>query len=421
MRTDDGSGFVVLKANPISMVSVLKYSGKAIDPKGDKFGLDPKKFYNVLRPEWELFDETAMDSFNGVPLIIGHELVGAGAKKIDDRPADGCIFNVRRSKDLPNYLIADFKIYTEAVLKRIQNDGVKGLSLGYRCSYVKQSGNWNGQDYDFIQVHLRGNHIAVVKNPRCGSTVKVYDAAEYDETEGVTFDSLEEIQNMNEQNKTDAVALDELKQALSGANDALAGDVLAFIKAWKPKGTAATDQGETGATGAEGVTGATGVTGVPATDGKGGATGCSGATGCTGCTGATGVTGTATADEGETGATVAQGATGTTGTPTQDSAEVVAQKIAAGHALAEKLAPQIGTFDHSEMTEGEVAHYACEKLGVTFDSEEGEIAFAKGVCATIKKDKPITVVPAADEAEVAAQKDATRTDGCRSSYLNGDM
>jgi len=425
MKVDDESGFVVLKANPISMVGVFQYSGKAIDPKG-KMGLDPKKFYGVYRSSWELFDPKAIESFNGVPFQVGHETVGAGGKRVDDHPADGCIFNVRRSMDLPNILIADFKIYTESILEKIKKE-MNNLSLGYRCSYLPQKGSWNGQDYDFIQVRIRGNHVALVKNGRCGSGVRVYDSVETGdgaEAEGsqdaITFDSLEEIQKMSaETNKTEksetTMALDSLAEALSGADDKLANALVGFVKEYRAKaakGVETSDNKEEPKTEV-----------VPTEDGKGGD--------------GKGGEGQPPKKEEEPkthvcadcGATVKDGEEcqckkgkgkekeGKEGTPTGDTVEQIAAKLAAGHELAEKISAKIGTFDHAEMDEADVAHYACEKMGVTFDSAEAELGYVKGVCAMLSSKKEETVTVAAGDSAEVVRKEASRTAACHADYL----
>ena len=428
MKVDDGSGLTVLKANPISLVAVLQYSGKAIDPSG-KRGLDPKKMYGVFRPSWELFNPEAMESFNGVPLIDGHEMVGQGEKNIDDRPADGCIMNVRRSMDLNDVLIADFKIYTESIKQKIKEGKVQ-LSLGYRCRYEAQKGEYKGVPYDFVQTHLRGNHIALVKHGRCGSGVRVYDASEFadanDEAEVMTCDSLEEVQKMtNENNQEFQTALDSLAECLSGCNNEMALDVLEFVKNWKPKGTPANDGDE--------VKGAEGDKGVEVCDKCGKAKGdCKCGENKEVKAADCGTPKAANADEsqGEAkkpydgGESVAaedncKSKEATKGEPAKvdakDEAEI-ARDLAAGAELAEKISVEIGNFDHAEMGEAAVAHYACEKLGVAFDSAEAELGFVKGVCSKIKEEKTVTV-NAGDSAESAAKSEAVRTAKCRDAYL----
>lgn len=426
MKIDDGSGLPVLKANPISLVAVLQYSGKVIDPSG-KLGLDPKKFYGVYRPEWELFDPKAMESFNGVPLIEDHEMVGEGGTKIDNRPADGCIMNVRPSRDLQGVLIADFKIYTESIMEKIKS-GKNQLSLGYRCRFVPQKGEYNGVPYEFVQTHLRGNHIALVKRGRCGSGVRVYDA-----DDAITCDSLEEVQKMTDEEtkkQETQTALDSLAEALSGANTELACDVLEFVKAWKPKGTATTDGGEPknkdgeqkGEEGKEKKPDGEQTVEVPKKDGEGAevppkkdgeqtAATDGGKEVCPKC----GKVHAADCKDCEDKGKTKKDGEGEA-TATGDEAEH-AKALEAGDALAKQLESELGAFDHFEMDEAAVANYACEKLGVAFDSAEEKLAFAKGYASMLshKSEEKTTVVSAGDSSE--EKSEAARTASCREAYL----
>ena len=159
------------------------YSGRMIGLPN----LDPDKLYPVYRPAEEL--EKAAESFNNVPFIIGHEMIGEGATPYDQRPASGVLTNVKYKA---GKLYGDLKIWSEKMKDKILS-GVKELSLGYKSIYERSRGVFNGQTYDFVQRNLRGNHLALVKNGRMGSEMRVYDAKE-----AMTFDSVE----FNINNKT---------------------------------------------------------------------------------------------------------------------------------------------------------------------------------------------------------------------------
>ena len=223
----DRNGFLHLEGTPISRVQVAPYLGKQIDASG-KAGLDPKKIYGVYRSASELFRPEVMDSFNGMPFRVGHQMLGAGegavknTKKVDNTPIDGAFFNVRRgtdsdsvkSGDPKDYLFADIVIYTDRALRAIAN-GTTELSLGYRCAYVPKKGEWNGENYDYLQTNITANHLALVPHGRAGSSVCVQDEAILTE-DGlvITCDSLpEEIQIMEENEKK---AKDKLVALLKG-------------------------------------------------------------------------------------------------------------------------------------------------------------------------------------------------------------
>ena len=172
----DSNSFELVRDNPLSAEGVYLYSGRMIGLPN----LDPDKLYPVYRPAEEL--EKAADSFNNVPFIIGHEMIGEGATPYDQRPASGVLTNVKYKA---GKLYGDLKIWSEKMKDKILS-GVKELSLGYKSIYERSRGVFNGQTYDFVQRNLRGNHLALVKNGRMGSEMRVYDAKE-----AMTFDSVE--------------------------------------------------------------------------------------------------------------------------------------------------------------------------------------------------------------------------------------
>lgn len=171
----DLNGFWKIEDNPITKEGVFPYLGEQISPD-----LEPKKIYMVYRPASELTNPETIESFNGVPFIDEHEMVGDGFTKYDQRPAGGVLFNPKAENGI---LVGDFKIFSEKMKDDISN-GKKELSLGYLCDYELKKGVWNGQYYDAVQKNIRGNHVALVERGRMGSDVRVYDKA-------ITMDALD--------------------------------------------------------------------------------------------------------------------------------------------------------------------------------------------------------------------------------------
>ena len=164
----DLNGYWLIEDNPISKEGVFPYLGRQISPQ-----LEPDKIYMVYRPKEELTNPETLESFNAVPFIDEHEMLGEGFTRYDDRPAGGVLYNVKADDGV---LKGDFKIYSENLKDEIAN-GKKELSLGYLCDYELSRGVWNGQRYDAIQKNIRGNHIALVNKGRMGADVRVYDKA----------------------------------------------------------------------------------------------------------------------------------------------------------------------------------------------------------------------------------------------------
>ena len=86
----DENGFWLIENNPISKEGVFPYLGKTISPE-----LEPNKIYNVYRPFEELSNVETVKSFNAVPFINNHEMIGDGFTPYDERTADGVLVNVK--------------------------------------------------------------------------------------------------------------------------------------------------------------------------------------------------------------------------------------------------------------------------------------------------------------------------------------
>ena len=204
-KTIDENGFWLVEDNPVSIEGVFPYYGKTIDKR-----LEPDRIYQVLRPFEDLSNPETLKSFDGIPFIDDHEMLGEGFTPVDQRPAAGVMMNPRAENGT---LRADLKIFSEGLKDKIAG-GKKELSLGYQCTYELRRGVWNGQPYDAIQRNVRGNHIALVDQGRMGAEVRVYDRA-------ITCDSLDitkeitspanqkEKKPMAEEKKNETAATDE--------------------------------------------------------------------------------------------------------------------------------------------------------------------------------------------------------------------
>lgn len=168
MKQVNENGFWRIENNPISQVGVFPYLGKNISDK-----LEPNKIYFVYRPAEELFAPETLESFNStpLPLVDEHEMLGDGATPAENKGIHGVISNVRQDGKL---LVGDISIYSETMKDEI-NRGKKDLSMGYYCEYDLEEGDYEGQHYDAVQRNLRGNHVALVDQGRCGHSVRVYD------------------------------------------------------------------------------------------------------------------------------------------------------------------------------------------------------------------------------------------------------
>lgn len=204
-RKIDQNGYVTIPNNPISRSGIFKYLGKQISKDAE-----PDKIYNVYRPDEELSNPEALASFNLVPWTDDHVMLGPEGKGLVD-PADetkGTTGQDVYFKD--GVLYATIKIYSQR-MRNVLQQGKSALSLGYRCSFIKQSGVFNGEPYEYIQRNLRGNHLALVDSPRCD--VAVLDHQQYVEDHFDLALDQEELKTMADEDRMKKIE-DGLTKAL---------------------------------------------------------------------------------------------------------------------------------------------------------------------------------------------------------------
>lgn len=202
----DRNDFWFIEKNPITKVGVFPYLGKQISAD-----CEPDKIYYVLRPKEELSKKETLDSLKLLPLVDEHTMIGKDFTPAEEKGIDG-ILGEKVIYD-NGTIYTDIKIFSEDMKEKIR-EGKKELSLGYFCTYDKQTGTYKGQRYDYVQKNIVGNHLALVDKGRMGSDVRVYDKAIEnkmyccDSLEGIDIEKMEYKKN-NEEKKEMA---DEKKQ-----------------------------------------------------------------------------------------------------------------------------------------------------------------------------------------------------------------
>ncbi|WP_413207771.1 DUF2213 domain-containing protein [Rhodospirillum sp. A1_3_36] len=122
----------------------------------------------IERGEADLFDKATMASFEGRPLTDGHpsdDVTPATWKKL----ARGVVQNVRRGTGPEADLLLADLLVTDADAIKAVNGGLRELSCGYDADYIEIAPG-RGR-----QTHLRGNHVALVSEGRCGPRCAIRD------------------------------------------------------------------------------------------------------------------------------------------------------------------------------------------------------------------------------------------------------
>ena len=179
-RVVDINGWITIKDNPILKAGIFPYLGSEIGQG------EPSRVYKVLRSEEELSKPETIKSFELVPLINEHFVLGELGTDTDDKPIDG-IVGESICFDAP-YLKSNIKVFGKHIKKLIEVGKIE-LSAGYSCKYIPVE---NNPDYDFIQTDIRANHLALVEAGRNGSDVAVQDHIKF------TLDSKELLMNLED-------------------------------------------------------------------------------------------------------------------------------------------------------------------------------------------------------------------------------
>ena len=166
MRKIDENGYLLVENNPLTKEGVFPYSGAQI-------GLDPPdRIFKVYRPAEELQKAETLKSFELVPFINEHAMLGDYGVPAESKGVLGVVGqNVKFNAP---YLTADIKIFGNK-MKDLLERGKNNISACYSFDLDNTSGNFNGENYDCIQRNIRCNHIALVQEGRCGKDVRVLD------------------------------------------------------------------------------------------------------------------------------------------------------------------------------------------------------------------------------------------------------
>lgn len=382
----DKNDFWFIEKNPITKVGVFPYLGKQISQD-----CEPDKIYYVLRPKEELFKKETLDSLKLLPLVDEHTMIGKDFTPAEEKGIDG-ILGERVVHD-NDTIYTDIKIFSEDMKDKISN-GKKELSLGYFCTYDKEEGTYKGQRYDYVQKNIIGNHLALVDKGRMGADVRVYDKAI--ENKMYCCDSYDiDIEKMEyKKNNEEKKEMTELEKFLTGK---ISQDEMEEVKKIVEKEKTEDEEEE------------------KKDDEKKEVKDCGKKSAKDKCG----------KDEDEEKKDEAKDEDDKDDKKTEDEDEKkddekkgedeeekkddkkgmdeadVIKIFARKEKLGKEVEKVLGTFDHSEMTEQEIAKYACDKLELGAEAGQ-EISTIKGYLKGVEKQK-VKVKMSAEDSEVVTE------------------
>ena len=152
----DSNGYLVTTAR-MGRVGSMQYLGEEI---GKKSG----QVFDVYTDEQDLFNDETIKSFEGATVTNDHpEEMEVNAHNWKEL-AVGHIHNIRRDGD---FLLGDVVVNDSKTIKDIQSGKIE-LSLGYDAELVEADGK-------IKKVDIKGNHLAIVDEGRCGDKCKLGD------------------------------------------------------------------------------------------------------------------------------------------------------------------------------------------------------------------------------------------------------
>lgn len=345
-RVHDLNGWYTVKGNPLSKVGVFDYTGASIGAP------DKSRIYKVYRPAEELADPECIESFKLLPWVDEHHMLGDGPgfMPAEKKGVHGVIGEDVYFDEAAGILRGNLKVFSKSHAAAIDKNKPE-LSCGYRCTYDFTPGEWNGVKYDVVQRQMRGNHLASVKEGRMGPDVAVLDHLSF-----AVDGKLELEPVLTPEQKAQLATL--LAMLTPEEKAAMLAPPAAEQDADKPTMPPVVSDEDKAAADAEAASAAAETAAAEAETAK--AADAADKRAAAQDAKITALTARVAAQDAKLAARVAADAAAV---PALDAKAIFAA-VSARDALAVRVKPFIGAFDHSAMTGDELAAYALDKLSV---------------------------------------------------------
>lgn len=154
-----------------------------------------------LRHPDEVFKRDSLDTIKMIPVTDDHPTEFVDSKNVAQLQVGYTGENCHTDGD---NIIVTVTITHQDVIDKILSGKKVELSLGYELTLLKKSGNYDSQDYDYIQTNIVYNHLAVVNRGRAGRNARF------------RFDNAAELNTIN--NNLEKVNMSEDNQNLDTRN-----------------------------------------------------------------------------------------------------------------------------------------------------------------------------------------------------------
>ncbi|MBB4017373.1 hypothetical protein GGR16_002402 [Chelatococcus caeni] len=156
-------GFLLCRRVPIARTGEMLYRAKEVPVEAGRDGI-----IRIYRDADDLFAPDTIASFAGKPVTLDHPDEDVTPDNWDELSA-GVVMDPRRGEgDMADCIVADLLITKASAIAAVR-DGMREVSCGYDADY-EQVEPGRGRQRNII-----GNHVALVKDGRCGPRCSIGD------------------------------------------------------------------------------------------------------------------------------------------------------------------------------------------------------------------------------------------------------
>jgi hypothetical protein len=130
---------------------------------------------NELRPANEVLRLDSLNSMFAIPVTFEHppDLLNENTIQIYQKGFVASKPIVEKQKNIDLIKIPNIIIQDKNLIEQIEEKKINQFSLGYSCDLDETVGQFDGEGYVRIQKNIVYNHLAIVKEARCGEICSI--------------------------------------------------------------------------------------------------------------------------------------------------------------------------------------------------------------------------------------------------------
>lgn len=169
-RIKTPQGFMICQGVTLAKPMVKEYYAGEL---GITDGYQATDIIGIYTPPDVLFGQSVIDGFTASDVVMQHP---RGNQLNAENYKDHVIGTAKNVRAENGYLVADLTIKDKWAIEAIEYDDIKQISLGYAAELDMTAGTTDsGQNYHGQWVGMVADHVAVVREGRCGDDCKIGD------------------------------------------------------------------------------------------------------------------------------------------------------------------------------------------------------------------------------------------------------